>query len=52
LNYGFGSLTTISYDYNDRSPLGLSMAAFNPVVLGVHTKIDEKKAWEESKKAI
>jgi hypothetical protein len=39
----------ISYD---RSRLGLSMAAFNPIVLGIHTKIDEKKSWAESKKAI
>jgi hypothetical protein len=36
----------------DRSRLGLSMAAFNPVVFSIHSKIDEKKSWAESKKTI
>jgi hypothetical protein len=37
--------------YSDRRRGGLSMAAFNPYVLGIEMRIDEKKAAQAKKAA-
>jgi hypothetical protein len=36
----------------NRSRKGLSMAAFNPIVLGVHMRINEKAAAADAKKGL